>query len=169
MARAWVRSPSNVDVATPWTNRNLVGFNQLARQLDMVEQNQVAVSGITVLQDRTPFINVRHGLTTNMTNVLTKTPTVILIADEVQRQSRNALSRFIGIKFLPGVVTQIEGTLGKVLQILQDEQIISAFTGVTANIPSDDPTSVIMEAFYSPVFPLLYIVLSFSLRSSLNA
>ena len=158
----------NVDVATPWTNRNLVGFNQLARQLDMVEQNQVAVAGITVLQDLTPFINVRHGLTTNMTNVLTKTPTVALIADEVQRQSRNALARFIGIKFLPGVITQIEGTLGKILSVLQEEQIISAFTGVNAAIPTDDPTSVIMEAYYAPVFPLLYILLTYHLRSSLQ-
>ena len=40
-----VVSPS-VDVATPWTGRNLVGFSQLGRRLDAVEMNQVATKGV---------------------------------------------------------------------------------------------------------------------------
>lgn len=94
------RVSPNRDVATPWTNAQLVGFSQLGRKLDAVEQNQVSVNGVTVLADQVPFVKVRHGLTTDMTNVLTKTPTIIQIADEVQKQSRAVLERFIGVKFL---------------------------------------------------------------------
>lgn len=154
----------NVDVATPWTGRRLVGFVQLARQLDAVEQNQVAQKGVTVLEDKPPFLRVRHGLTTDMTNVLTKTPTIILIADEVQRQARTVLEQFIGIKFLPGVLSQIEGRLSMMLKQMVQAQIISHYTGVKANV-SDDPTTAEVEAYYSPVFPLLYIVLTFHLRA----
>ena len=157
----------NVDVATPWTGRTLVGFTQLARQLDAVEQNQTAVKGVTVLQDRPPFLRVRHGLTTDMKNVLTKTPTIIMIADEVQRQARTTLEQFIGIKFLPGVLSQVEGRLAMMLKSLVKAQIISAYTGVKANVSPDDPTVAEVEAFYSPIFPLLYLVLTFHLRSSL--
>jgi hypothetical protein len=145
----------------------LVGFTQLGRQLDAVEQNQIAVKGVTVLEDQPPFIKVRQGLTTDMTNVLTKLPTIVLIADEVQQQARATLDKFIGIKFLPGILSQIEGRLCTMLKNLVAAQIISAYTGVKANVSVDDPTTAEVVAWYSPVFPLLYIVVTFNLRSSL--
>ena len=161
-----IASP-NYDVATPWTGRRLVGFTQLAKVLDAVEQNQLAVNGVTVIEDQPPFLRVRHGLTTDMSNVLTKVPTIVLIADEVQRQSRVTLDRFIGIKFLPGVLSQIEGNLAMMLKALVAAAIITAYTGIVANVAPDDPTVAEVEAYYSPVWPLLYIVLTFHLRSSL--
>lgn len=157
----------NLDVAVPWTGRLLVGFSGLARRLDAVEMNQVAQKGVTVLEDRPPAIRVRHGLTTDMTDILTKLPTIRLISDEVQRQARTVLEQFIGIKFLPGILTQIEGRMAMMLKRMQQQQIISAYTGVKAKVSADDPTVAEVEAFYSPVFPLLYIVVSFHLRSSL--
>ena len=157
----------NVDVATPWTGRRLVGFTQLARSLDAVQQNQTAVKGVTVLADQPPYIKVRHGLTTDMTNVLTKLPTIVLIADEIQRQSRAVLENFVGIKFLPGILSQIEGRMSMMLKSMISAQIITAYTGVKANMASDDPTTAEIEAYYSPVFPLLYLVLTFHVRSSL--
>jgi hypothetical protein len=157
----------NADVATPWTGRRLVGFTQLARQLDAVQANQVATKGVTILQDQPPFIKVRHGLTTDMTNILTKLPTIVMIADEVQRQARSVLEVFVGLKFLPGIMSQIEGRLSMMMKSLVSAQIITAYTGIKANVSADDPTVAEVEAFYSPVFPLLYIVLTFHLRSSL--
>jgi hypothetical protein len=156
----------NYDVASPWTRRRLVGPSQLARTLDAVAQNQLAVAGITVLTDKPPFILVRHGLTTDMTNVLTKTPTVRLIADHVQQQSRATLDQFIGLKFLPGILSQIEGRLAKMMQTLIKQQIIAIYTGLKATVDPEDPTTANVEAYYQPVFPLLYIVLTFHLRAS---
>ena len=157
----------NVDVATPWTGKNLVGFVQLGRLLDAVEMNQTAQKGVTVIEERPPFMRVRHGLTTDMSNVLRKTPTVRMIADEVQRQSRITLANFIGVKFLPGILSQVEGRLAMMLKALVTQQIITAYTGIKAKVAPDDPTVAEVEAFYQPVFPLLYIVLTFHLRSSL--
>lgn len=164
----------NSDVATPWTNRRLIGATRLARTLDAVEMNQVAVKGVTVLEDRPPTIRVRHGLTTdlvgNSTNgnaTLSKLPTIIQIVDEVHQQSRATLDRFIGTKFLPGVLSQIEGQLSNTLKLLVDAQILAAYTGVKARVAPDDPTVAEVEAYVQPVFPLLYIVINFNLRSSL--
>lgn len=155
----------NLDVATPWTGRKLLGYTQLARSMDSVQMNQIAVRGVTILENKSPFIRVRHGLTTDMTNILTKTPTVILIADEVQRQARNVLDSFIGIKFLPSVLSQIEGRLAMMFKGLVAAQIVSAYTGITANVSADDPTVAEVSAFYSPVWPLLYIVIQFNVRA----
>jgi hypothetical protein len=156
-----------LDVATPWTGIRLFGFDQIGRVLDAVQQNQVAVKGITVLEDVPPVIRVRQGLTSDMSNVLTKTPTVILIADEVQRQARATLNRFIGTKFLPGVTSDIELQMSTTLRQLQEANIIAAYTGVSAAVDTEDPTVANVEAYYQPVFPLLYIVCTFNVRSSL--
>ena len=161
------RSAPTIDVATPWTRALIVGFDEVARVLDAVEQNQVAVRGVTLVHQQGLSIRIRQGLTTDMTNILTKIPTVITIADEVQRQARTALDRFVGTKFLPGVTGQIETQMSNTLKQLQAAQIIAAFTGVSANVADDDPTVAEVEAFYQPIFPLLYIVATFNLRTSL--
>ena len=156
----------NTDVATPWTGKRLVGASRLARTLDAVEQNQIAVRGVTVIEDRSPILRVRQGLTTDMTSILTKLPTIIQIVDETQRQSRGTLERFIGTKFLPGILSQIEGQLTATLRGLVEAQILAAYTGVSAKVSVDDPTTAEVEGYIQPVFPLLYIILTFNLRSS---
>jgi hypothetical protein len=166
-AVAGTRVSPTVDVATPWTNSRIFGFDRLARPLDAVEQNQVAVKGVTVLENINSVIRIRQGFTTDMSNILTKTPTVIQIADEVQKQARATLDRFVGVKFLPGITSQIEGQLSSTLKDLVQAQIITGFTGVSARVSPDDPTVCEVTAAIAPVFPLLYIVVTFNLRSSL--
>ena len=166
-AMAGNRASPNIDVATPWTNVRLVGFSQLGRVLDAVEQNQVAVQGVTILEDQPPFLRVRHGLTTDMSTILTKLPTIIQIADEVQRQTRSTLDQFIGIKFLPIVKGQIEGRVAAMFKSLVKAQIVAAYTGITAVVDPDDPTTADVEGFYAPIFPLLYIIVQYHLRNSL--
>jgi len=161
------RASPTIDVATPWTRARILGFDEIARTLDAVEQNQVAVRGITVVGQDRQVISVRQGLTTDVTNVLTKTPTVTTIADEVQKRTRSTLDKFVGIKFLPGITSQIEAQVNNTLKGLVQGQIISTFTGVSANISPEDPTAVEVEAYYQPVFPLLYIIVTYNLRASL--
>lgn len=159
-----VVSPS-VDVATPWDNRILRGFSGVGRILDAVTMNQIASSGVTVLAQQSGAVRVRHGLTTDVTNILTKIPTVQLIADEVQIRLRATLDPFIGIKLLPGVMGQVEGALTKVLQTMVSEQKLAGLKGVVANISATDPTVIEVEASYAPIFPLQYINVKLSLRA----
>ena len=161
------RSAPTIDVATPWTYSRIYGFDEVARVLDAVEQNSTAVRGVTVVDQKAQTIRIRQGLTTDMTNILTKLPTVITIADEVQSQARIALDRFIGTKFLDSVTGQIETQMSNTLRGLKAAQIIAAYTGVEANVSEDDPTTAEVTAAYQPVFPLLYIVATFNLRASL--
>jgi hypothetical protein len=50
---------------------------------------------------------------------------------------------------------------------LVQAEIVGAFTGMTASIDQDDPTILRFEMYYAPIFPLLYIVLTFNLRARL--
>lgn len=159
-----VVSPA-VDVATPYTRRRIQGFTRIPRIMDPVEANQTAVAGITILEDLDPIIRIRQGLTTNMASVLTRLPTVTQIADHVQQQSRIILDTFIGSKFLPQRVNEVEVSMTSLFKALVQAEIVSAFTGIAAEVDAEDPTILRFEAYYQPVFPLLYIVLTFNLRA----
>jgi len=154
-----------VDVATPYTRRRIQGFTRIPRILDAVEASQTAVSGVTLLEDLDPIIRIRQGLTTNMASILTRLPTVTQIADYVQQQSRMILDSFVGTKFLPSRTNEVEVTMTGLFKSLIQAEIIAAFTGVAAAVDADDPTILRFEAFYQPVFPLLYLVLTFNIRA----
>lgn len=155
------------DVASPMTNRSIVGFKTLGRVMDIVDQNQTAAAGITVLVNLQPNIVIRQFLTTDMSNILTKEPTVTTISDFVQISLRNALRQFIGVKFLPSVLQDIANIVGNTLKTLVAAEIISGYTGISVTPDPSDPTSALIEAFYSPIFPLNYIVVTLTLQSTI--
>lgn len=159
-----VCSPT-VDVATPYTRRRIQGFTRIPRILDPVEANQTAVAGITILEDLDPIVRIRQGLTTNMTSVLTRLPTVTQIADFVSINSRSVLDAFVGTKFLSSRTNEVEVSMTSLFNQLIQQEIVSAFTGIAAVIDDNDPTILRAEAYYQPIFPLLYLVLTFNLRA----
>ena len=155
-----------IDPATPWESRSLVGFTSLNRRLDAVRMNQLAVGGVTVLENRPPFIRIRHGLTSDVSNILTKTPTVIQIADEIQKRVRAVCNPFVGAKFLPQLLGQIEGRLSEMFKQAANEQIVSSYTGIAVTADPTDPTAILVNAFYQPVFPLLFIQITLRVSAS---
>jgi hypothetical protein len=167
VALAFVTTSANIDVATPWTNRTVVGFNGLLRNLDAVDANKAASSGVTILQQQGAVLNVRQGLTTDGTSILSKTPTVVQIADEVHLRARNLLNGYIGEKYLPSVVGQVEGRVNMMFKDLVKEQIIDSYTGLSVDRDPEDPTGLLVEVYYKPIFPLLYIQFTFNVRSSI--
>ncbi len=154
-----------VDVATPYTRRTIQGFTRLVRILDPIEANQTAVAGVTILEDLDPIVRVRQGLTTDMTSILTRLPTVTQIADFVQQQSRLLLDAFVGTKFLASRTNEVEVAMTGLFKSLMQAEIVGAFTGISAEVDATDPTILRFEAFYQPIFPLLYLVLTFNLRA----
>jgi len=155
------------DVATPLTHKKLIGFRRLVQQLDAVTMNQTAVAGLTIVEDLSPDILIRQAMTTNIDTVLTREPTVVFIKDYVQQQMRNTLDKFIGIKFLSTVLQDAETSVDNLMNQLINQEIITQFQGTSAIQDENDPTIMRIESFYSPVFPLNWIVVTLNLRVSL--
>lgn len=155
------------DIATPLTNASLVGLRRLTRRLDNVTAAQVAQSGLTVLEERSSNIRIRMALTTDLSTVLTRDPRIVEVKHFVQQGVRSALDSYIGSKFLPSVLTDIEKTLGAYFRALKQAQLIVDFKGIKATRNSSDPSTVDVEVFYSPVLPLNWVVVTLNLRSTL--
>lgn len=154
------------DPATPWDGVQLSGFSGLGRRLSEVEKNYVAKSGVTVVEDRPNVLRVRHGLTTDRTNLLTEIPTVRQIADEVQQQIRLVLEPYIGKKNLPGMIPQIEGAVGRVFWNLMRLQVVQGVGRIRVSTVAGRPNTLAVEAYYSPVLPLQYIPVSLTVSAS---
>ena len=154
------------DVAEPLTRKPVNGFVHLYRRLDSVTAAQTANSGITLLEEVAAGIQIKFGLTTDTSTVLTRTPSVIRTKDFIQRGARSILNPYIGTKNLSQRTSEIVATLSSYLSSLQQAQIITAYNNVTAVLDPNDPTIVNVQAFYAPIFPLLWIVITFNLSTN---
>ena len=155
-----------IDVATPITRRSILGFTSLGTILDPTTANQVAVSGVTIIEQITSGLRVRQGLTTNLTSVITRTPSVTLTIQYVQQTMRNTLDPFIGNKLVNQTLININNMVTGMFGQLIDRQIVQSVSGISVMASPTDPTIVLVEAIYVPVFPLEYIVATLQIRVS---
>lgn len=154
------------DVATPLTNRAIKGFKQLGRRLNDNQANRIAQNGVTIMVEDGANIIVRHELTTNMEDVNTQLPTITWISDEVQKRARRALKPLIGTKFLSSVINDINSRINGMYDQMQLEELITDHRGVRSEVDAQNPTIARTESFFRPVYPLLYIIARFNLRTN---
>jgi hypothetical protein len=156
------------DVATPLTNRSLKGFKKLGRRLNDNQANRIAQNGVTIMMEDGSNVIVRHELTTDMNGIVNQLPTITWISDEVQKRARQALKPLIGTKFLTSVLNDINSRINGMYDQMTLEELITDHRGVRSEIDSDNPTIARTESHFRPVFPLLYIVARFNLRTNIS-
>jgi len=155
------------DVATPMTRKYIVGFKRLGRYEDEITLNEITTGGVTIIEDFDPNMRIRHAVTTNMSNVLTREDNVTKIRHYVQIATRGALDRFIGEKYLDQLNGQVEDALAALFNALKEAEIISQVGSISTSTDESDPTIMRVEATYRPVFGLNWIVVTYTLRSKL--
>lgn len=155
------------DVATPMTRKNIIGFKRLNRRMDEVTMDEVAASGITIIEDLDPNMRVRHARTTRVTDALLCELNIVTIMDYVQQVMRQNLDKFIGMKFLPSILEEIETATASVMKALIGAEIIVDYKNISAIQDDVAPDIARVSVAYKPVFALNYIVVTFNLRSSL--
>ncbi|MDD5649722.1 MAG: hypothetical protein PHF86_04780 [Candidatus Nanoarchaeia archaeon] len=152
------------DVATPMTRKTLLGFKNLVRSLDEVTMDLVATRGLTVIMKVSSSFIVRHGLTTNMTNTLTREIMVITIRDFINQETRRVLEPFIGRKMTSNLPGEISATLGSTLASAVDSQIITDYKGVVAERDSVQPDYIKVTGFYIPMLGLNWCDVEYQVR-----
>lgn len=154
------------DIATPLTNKTIVGFDRLYRRLDEVTAALVANAGCTTLDQVGNAIRIKMYLTSDLSNAFTRDPRIVEVKHFVQQGLRSNLNQFIGQKNLPTVIPQITSAVNSYFATLKNTQLIVDFKGIHVYQDANDPSTVDVEAFYSPVFPLNWIIVTLNLRQS---
>lgn len=164
-AVAGVRTSTAFDVAEPLTRKEVTGFVSIPDTLLRVEKNQLSGNGVIVIETVSAIPRVRYGTTTDISTVDSREISVVETVDYVGVSMRELLETiFIGQKILAQTPSQIRSTMTAVLTNLVQKELIVSFTNVQASVDSLDPTQINCSFSISPVFPLNWILITFSIE-----
>ena len=166
-AMAGMSTDPSIDVATTLTRRSMVGFNRLVARFDDPTMDQMAADGVTLLIENNGAFTVRHYLTTNPSNPITKEPTNTTITDYVRKGIRSALDPFIGRKNLGALVNDVTVVMNSLMKSYVKQEIIEGYKNLDVQRDINDPTVLNVTVAFKPVFSLLYVNVTLKVTTKL--
>lgn len=150
------------DPAEPLTNKSISGFKRLADLLMESEKNKLAEAGCLVLDQRGNRIFIRHGITTDTTEVNSSEITLVQIKDYIIEAVRTSTANlYIGKKNKPAIVSDITYTIQSILGQFITQEIILGFSSLSVKRSKEDPRQIDVSFEVEAVYPLNYINISF--------
>lgn len=169
------------DVATPIVRRQLVTVKELAKRFDGLDYtradlNNIAVvqsgnivAGITIIEAVEEVARVRDSLTCDQSSKENGTLEVTLIRDYVTKRERQVVEKAIGQKMVGGRFFSIKVSLKLDFADLIDKEIVEDWKENELIVMQDpkDPTAIIVNCEYKPVYPCKYVSLFLKINSAL--
>jgi len=156
----------SLGVAVPLTRKVLTGFTTIPEILSEQQKNLEATSGLCVIeQRRSGQIIVRHGITTDPTDLYSREWTITGQEDRLAIQVRNYLDSsgvigsIISDTTLASVKAQVIGALG----VLQDNGDIQAWRNVQTRQLINNPDVIQVQFEWQASIPLNYILVRYSI------
>lgn len=166
-AIAGIRTSREFDVADPLTRKEITGFQSIEDTLLRAEKNLLTSKGVLVVDTIATIPRVRHGVTTDPSTVENREYSVVEIIDFVAVSTRKLLEAiYIGQKILADTPSQIKSTIDGILADLVSREVVVSFKDISAAINGSDSTQIDVSFKISPVFPLNFIFITFSLSAS---
>ncbi len=149
------------------TKQVIAGFTGLAgTPIPNSLKNSLSSAGVAVVeQDRFSRLVVRHGVTTDMTNVNTKESAVVRAKDALVTSISDGLvgSGLIGSPIDSDTLLNVKSAVQGVLESAVATDTIFAYSELAARQTSNDPSVIEVKFAYRPAYPLNYVVVSFSI------
>jgi hypothetical protein len=132
-------------------------------------KDTLSASGVCVVEtDRLNRLSVRHGVTTDMSSLLTREISLVRIADTLYQTVQFGMdnSGLIGEPIDFEMPSRVKGALAGILeQAILDEVIIGWDNLLVRQqtLPDGDPTVIEAKFSYQPAVPLNYITVQFQI------
>lgn len=152
--------------STPLTRKEIRGFTKLSSTWSEEYMNLAQKDGVCVLwQKRDGSIVVRHGLTTDMSNIYTqeisiqasKDVLIHLLEDTLEVQS------LIGSVITPETPNYVLSAVAGALERAIATNLIYGYSGLKFRQPLNQPTVIEVRFMYKPTLPLNYVQVQFSI------
>jgi len=167
-AIAGLRTSREFDVADPLTRKEVVGFETIADDFLRAEKVTMLSKGVMVIENVSGIYRVMQQVTTDVSVAENKEYSVVEVIDYVASNMREVLETiYIGQKILAGTPSQVKTTVQTILNDLISKEIIVDSQNVQAAIDNTDPTQINVSFEIRPVFPLNYILITFSLSPNI--
>lgn len=152
------------DVAEPLLRKELVGFVSITDTLLRTQKNVLANSGVMVIEVQNGTIRVRDGLTTDLTTADSAEYSVTEIIDFTSTTTKAFLdAAFIGSKLLNDTPGLMRASLSIILQSMIDNRVLNDFTNLSVKRNGINPSQIDVSFQIAPVFPVKYVLVSFTI------
>lgn len=159
------------DVQIPLTRKTLAGFVGLGDKRTASELSIDSQSGLFAVLNSGGVLQVRHGVTTAVSNVNTAEASVVRAKYEMGHRLRDTLDGSIVGNVLP--VNEAPLIVGNVvtgvLEQLVVEGSISRYANVKARILESDATTIEVKFEYRPAFPINNVIVRFTINTATGA
>jgi hypothetical protein len=159
-------------VQVPLTHKIVRGFagipTSLLATMTLAQKNIWSNAGVAVVEpQRDGRLIVRHGTSTDRTNVLTREISLTRAKDTMIDLVEDALSasQVIGTFIDSDTPANVQSVVQGALETAQTQNIIIGYQGLTSRQQSVDPSVIEIKFQYQPAYPLNYVVVSFSINT----
>lgn len=149
----------------PLTNKTLMGFVGPAENQREGEKSRESSQGLMVVErSRRNLVLVRHGVTTNPTDLLTREWSIIGQQDVMVYRIRDYLEAdgLIGMPIYDTTLIQVKASAEAALQSLVANQIIVRYQNLKVRQIAKQPDVIEVRYEWLPAYPLNYIVVRYS-------
>ncbi len=149
-------------------NQSIQGFKELSKIYLETEANDLANVGILLLETKGGLIRVRHDITTSTATPEENEGSIGEIKDFLILNTRDVLDKqWIG-KPIYGSETigNVAKTVERVLDRIIEGRIITTAGNVVVSQNEADPRELNVSFDYSPVYPLVWIYITFTYKQS---
>lgn len=165
MAGRLARNP----VARGLSRQSLTSFTGLpapvAQQMTRTFKNNLSKSGVAVAEiNSSNQLVVRHGLSTQMTSILTQEISLTRIGDTLLQMVQTGMenSGLVGEPITPEMTMNVKSSLVGLLEQAVSDAVIVAYANVQVRQLSADPSIIEATFSYKPAIPMNYIVIKFA-------
>jgi hypothetical protein len=156
-------------VQDPLTRKPIRGFTSIPAQPTDARMIDIQRSGVLWLwEKRNGGIVVRHGLTTNMSNIYTREISIQAAKDRLMALILDTLDaqQLIGSVITEGTPEYVVGAIVGALEQAMADQLIFAYSSVKYRQPTANPTMLQVRFMYKPSLPLNYVHVQFALDTN---
>lgn len=151
--------------AWPLTRKVIAGFVSPAETQREGEKNNESQNGLLVVErNRRQQVQVRHGVTTDPTDLLTREWSIIGQQDVMVYRVRDFLEAdgLIGMPVYSDTLIQVKGSATAALTSLVSDKVIVDYQNVKVRQLATAPDVIEVRFEWKPSYPLNYIVVRYS-------
>jgi len=155
--------------AEPLTQKRITGWKEVTELQPEGQKNLESENGLCVIEkSRTQTIKVRHGVTTDTTDLETREWSVIGQKDALTYRIRDYLeaANLIGTPIYAYTLINVKASAEAALQSLYRDQLLLDYTGLKVRQLLSNPDVLEVTFTWKPSWPLNYIVVRFAISLS---
>lgn len=171
LAAAYAGRLATLGPSIPLTKKTIRGFagipSSLMSTMSTTQKNTWSAAGVAVTEvTRNGSLSVRHGTTTNPSNLSTRELSVVRARDALIALIQDTMDRasLIGTPIDDLTPANIKGVVQGVLETAKTAKIIVDYFPPKVRQQSIDPSVIEVKFEYRPANPLNYIVIAFAVN-----